>query len=79
MGAVKTGHEFELSKVDNVCKIYECKYRIIFFSEMILSQSITLFLKSVSFVSFTDKNFKCLTEIKILSVRMFDTKIQDVQ
>ena len=30
------------------------------------------------FVSFTDKNFKCLTEIKILSVRMSDTKIQDV-
>ena len=29
-----------------------------------------VFLKSASFVSFTDKNFKCLTEIKILSVRM---------
>ena len=38
----------------------------------------TVFLKSASFVSFTDKNFKCLTEIKILSVRMSDTKIQDV-
>ena len=30
------------------------------------------------FVSFTDKNFKCLTEIKILSVQMSDTKIQDI-
>ena len=30
----------------------------------------SVFLKSASFVSFTDKNFKCLTEIKILSVRM---------
>ena len=37
-----------------------------------------VFLKSASFVSFTDKNFKCLTEIKILSVQMSDTKIQDV-
>ena len=37
-----------------------------------------MFLKSASFVSFTDKNFKCLTEIKILSVRMSDTKIQDI-
>ena len=39
----------------------------------------TVFLKSASFVSFTDKNFKCLTEIKILSVRMSVTKIQDIQ
>ena len=38
----------------------------------------SVFLKSASFVSFTDKNFKCLTEIKILSVQMSDTKIQDV-
>ena len=38
----------------------------------------SVFLKSASFVSFTDKNFKCLTEIKILSVRMSDTKTQDV-
>ena len=38
---------------------------------------IPVFLKSTSFVSFTDKNFKCLTEIIILSVRMSDTKIQD--
>ena len=37
-----------------------------------------VFLKSASFVGFTDKNFKCLTEIKILSVRMSDTKIQDI-
>ena len=37
-----------------------------------------VYLKSASFVSFTDKNFKCLTEIKILSVRMSDTKIQDI-
>ena len=35
-----------------------------------------MFLKSVSFVSFADKNFKCLTEIKILSVRMSDTKFK---
>ena len=39
---------------------------------------LSVFLKSASFVSFTDKNFKCLTEIKILSVRMSDTKIQDI-
>ena len=39
---------------------------------------IAVFLKSASFVGFTDKNFKCLTEIKILSVQMSDTKIQDV-
>ena len=38
----------------------------------------SVFLKSANFVSFTDKNFKCLTEIKILSVRMSDTKIQDI-
>ena len=37
-----------------------------------------MFLKSASFVSFTDKNFKCLAEIKIMSVRMSDTKIQDI-
>ena len=37
-----------------------------------------MFLKSASFVSFTDKNFKCLTEIKILSVRMSNTKIQNI-
>ena len=37
----------------------------------------SVFLKSASFVSFTDKNFKCLTAIKILSVRMSDTKSQD--
>ena len=37
-----------------------------------------VFLKSAGFVSFTDKNFKCLTEILILSVRMSDAKIQDV-
>ena len=37
-----------------------------------------MFLKSAGFVSFTDKNFKCLTEIKILSDRMSDTKIKDV-
>ena len=40
----------------------------------------TVFLKSVSF---TDKNFQMslngrMTEIKILSVRMSDTKIQDI-
>ena len=34
------------------------------------------FLKSANFVSFTDKNFKCLTEIKILSVRMSDIKFK---
>ena len=39
---------------------------------------ISVFLKSASFVGFTDKNFKCLTEIKFLSVRMYDTKIQDI-
>ena len=37
-----------------------------------------MFLKSACFVSFTDNNFKCLTEIKILSVKMSDTKIQDI-
>ena len=37
-----------------------------------------VFLKRASFVGFTDKNFKCLTEILILSVRMSDTKIQVV-
>ena len=37
-----------------------------------------VFLKSASFVSFTDKNFKGQTEIKILSVRLSDTKIQDI-
>ena len=35
----------------------------------------TVFLKSANFVSFTDKNVKCPTEIKILSVRMSDIKI----
>ena len=43
-----------------------------------LKVALAVFLKSASFVSFTDKNFKCLTEIKILSVQMSDTKIQDV-
>ena len=38
----------------------------------------SVFLKSANFVSFTDKNVKCPTEIKILSVRMSDIKIQDV-
>ena len=37
-----------------------------------------VFLKSASFLSFTDENFKCLTEIKILPVQMSDTKIQDI-
>ena len=45
---------------------------------MVSVSSSAVFLKSASFVSFTDKNFKCLTEIKILSVRMSDTKIQDI-
>ena len=34
-----------------------------------------VFLKRANFVSFTDKNVKCPTEIKILSVRMSDIKI----
>ena len=35
----------------------------------------SVFLKSASFVSFTDKNFKCLTEIKILSVQMSQSNL----
>ena len=54
----------------NILKSKTNKYRLI--------NKYAVFLKSASFVSFTDKNLKCLTEIKILSVRMSDTKIQDV-
>ena len=50
----------------------------VLFSNFIITYRKPVFLKSASFVSFTDKKFKCLTEIKILSVRMSNTKIQNV-
>ena len=67
----------------NVCNIIHvpqaiANYRYALQNNNTFSFTHSVFLKSASIISFTDKNFKCLTEIKILSVRMSDTKFQDV-